>query len=644
MGLLQRMTAREPIDAALRAAIESIPNRGNPTQALDRVFDVRAMQAIADVIDSPRLVCATSNAALALLPLQRLPSSVSRVEHARAECLDAAIGWDRTTSRTHTMWSPRPAPEVSWLLLDAMDCADHLEALRAEFASGGIRRVLIFNALRSWVRRWIERHAEGLEVEHLVASQGLVAISRTESDDFEGWAAAIDELAAESELFPPRLDLTVEAGRTHHGLTDNLTSLVRLDHTEYDRRLLEQLLQNSRDTTAEIREFLFEAYAPMTLHPLAFPEHLEDGTFETTIVPALSGADDRSEACAAAVFGAWRQRLFESVRELDRRLAADPASMAVLFRVKSVLHYLKLMREMAWWARFWEIESNSSWRPILERKCPAGTLLPKPVTPLEQYLNFYWLDGTSGERIDESAPEPVSASREAARTPMPALGQLNHTARKHSAAHVCGFLLSRLAARYPEGPIRWLDVGGGDGWITNGADVPPWVADRLEVVGLEFGEKQVRVAKSLASKGRRFEVVNALAPPEHLLGTKFHLISAFEFLEHLLDPADLIRQYMVLDPDFFVAGSPLDEAQPFLPTQQHTWSFSREGYEAIFREAGLEPTYSTENRIGTYTGGHDWLTLVGAAKGVLEIDFDGPVRQVEAKALSGVRQPGPAPA
>ena len=305
------------------------------------------------------------------------------------------------------------------------------------------------------------------------------------------------------------------------------------------------------------------------------------------------------------VGGAWHTAACERAEAV---LSGTP-KRSDLAKLASAMYQF---REVLWWMRHWSTQHNAMWAAFAAGRVQPEDLTPLPAKPLQEYLDYYWIKGQGGAL--EKGFEAIDPTRPRAR--MAETGNLNHRVRLSQAASLCGFLLGRIAERFPGETIRWLDVGCGNGTIANNADVDQAILDRVEIVGLDFGQSRVSQTSRSAARNRRFIAADGLAPPPELHGTRFHLITAFELLEHLFDPTEVLTLYRALDPVVMAAGSPLDEnGGPWTPSKGHVWGFRRAGYEAVFKEAGLDIAMSSEVRIGAYSRGNDWLTVVGTAKG-----------------------------
>jgi len=128
---------------------------------------------------------------------------------------------------------------------------------------------------------------------------------------------------------------------------------------------------------------------------------------------------------------------------------------------------------------------------------------------------------------------------------------------------------------------------------------------------VDLNKSAIRAATNRALPGRRFMVGDVKDALTHIGQNTFHIISGFEFLEHLEDPVTTLKNYLPFCSDYFIAGSPLCEPQEWLPHPEHLWTFDRRGYEDVFRAAGLNLGFSNEAYIGSHNTGFDWVTVIG---------------------------------
>ncbi len=164
--------------------------------------------------------------------------------------------------------------------------------------------------------------------------------------------------------------------------------------------------------------------------------------------------------------------------------------------------------------------------------------------------------------------------------------------------------------------VRWMDIGCGIGNFANKVNPGRFGTRQWDIVGCDLQEGKIHVANRQKTKGRRFFASDAFDMLENYKtrGESFHLVSMFEFLEHLDDPLRFIRQLDTFSPKFVLVASPLEQKfgkpKDTKPDRVHFWSYSRKGWQQMFELAGFEVIYSAETRVGSYIGGLDWLTML----------------------------------
>jgi len=108
--------------------------------------------------------------------------------------------------------------------------------------------------------------------------------------------------------------------------------------------------------------------------------------------------------------------------------------------------------------------------------------------------------------------------------------------------------------------------------------------------------------------------------PDEIRQGGFHLVTMFEFIEHVEDPIGLIRAAKELSTGYVLGGSPCDELVQPVGATVHLWSFNKQGFIEIFRQAGLDVTLANQMEVGSYASGQDWLTCLGSKQRMLR-DF-----------------------
>jgi 2-polyprenyl-3-methyl-5-hydroxy-6-metoxy-1,4-benzoquinol methylase len=202
---------------------------------------------------------------------------------------------------------------------------------------------------------------------------------------------------------------------------------------------------------------------------------------------------------------------------------------------------------------------------------------------------------------------------------------VNHAFRATHAVALVETILGSIKLLYGGGErIRWMDIGCGTGRFANSVNPRRFGVEKWEIVGCDLQRGKIAVAERQRARGRRFFASDALQMLDDYRkrGESFHLVSMFEFLEHLEDPLHFLRRVDTFRPKFIIAASPLaqkmGEAQDATPNRAHLWSFSRRGWEQMFELAGFEVVYSSEARVGAYIGGLDWLTIVCGPRELLQ--------------------------
>lgn len=192
---------------------------------------------------------------------------------------------------------------------------------------------------------------------------------------------------------------------------------------------------------------------------------------------------------------------------------------------------------------------------------------------------------------------------------------INHVFRKTYAVNVIETLIGIFNVLGVESG-RWLDVGCGVGYISNAVNQNLFSSNNWKIQGCDLQQSRVAFAKKNAAKNKFYTCENAFSCIEKLneKGEKTNIVSMFEFCEHFADPANLIERVCGLSVDAVVIGTPLEQKldAPFnkMPDPVHLWGFTRRSMEQFFKSTGLEILLSTENKVGYYNQGLDWLTII----------------------------------
>lgn len=127
-------------------------------------------------------------------------------------------------------------------------------------------------------------------------------------------------------------------------------------------------------------------------------------------------------------------------------------------------------------------------------------------------------------------------------------------------------------------PFSLSDLGCGDGGLLTLLD------RRIDAWGYDLAPANVEAAKTRGVDVRYGDVVNDF---ESLwLGD---IVVMTEFLEHVVDPHQYLRQLADKGVRYIIASS------PYLETLEshyefHAWCWDREGYDALLNQAGYEVT------------------------------------------------------
>jgi SAM-dependent methyltransferase len=149
--------------------------------------------------------------------------------------------------------------------------------------------------------------------------------------------------------------------------------------------------------------------------------------------------------------------------------------------------------------------------------------------------------------------------------------------------------LSHATIRRPskDGPKpRFLEIGGGRGYLQAAARKAGW-----ETLGLEMSSFaiQAALAKGLSVLPVPVDVFGLKYVPYHRY---FDLIAFFDFLEHVPDPARLLRvvRELLADQGTIIFRVPvIDDGQlPSLHLIDHLWHFSAQTLKRLLDKEGFE--------------------------------------------------------
>jgi len=297
--------------------------------------------------------------------------------------------------------------------------------------------------------------------------------------------------------------------------------------------------------------------------------------------------------------------LRDTLQALDGK-CRDLSAAEQLFKViEARLHSLTL----------WPQTDNETVHAIRSGEIDADVIKPHVRDSVDVYNQFY---ANQSERIGALVERRKEANHEKYTIGYHTQPKnLNHGFRwTHAISlieHVFG--LAKLIVGKNE-TIRWLDIGCGIGNFANRVDPTKFGVRSWEIVGADFQAGKIAMANQSRAKGRTFFVGDALDVVANYekRGESFHIISMFEFLEHLDDPLKFIKKLGAVESSFILAASPLEQKLDLprdrKPDRVHFWSYSRVAWEQMFASGGLTPIYASETRVGHYVGGLDWLSMI----------------------------------
>lgn len=262
--------------------------------------------------------------------------------------------------------------------------------------------------------------------------------------------------------------------------------------------------------------------------------------------------------------------------------------------------------------------SSETMDKLRNREFDWQSIRPRPTYTPSSYDVFYTYDETLAHRLPFHGVEapavivPRPNYARAAFVPINLRQPNGHHARLQSVASHIAYLAA--ISRHENGPdhnFRWLDVGCGSGNIANSVNFEDAGLTQYEVVGIDLGSRKIANANANAARNRTFLHQDLRTMDADILDQGFDLVTAFEVTEHLRDPAAFFKTCAGASRQFIMFGSPLNEPCTPFSSEEHTFSFSRQGFETMIEHAGFQVFTSNEMRIGSYSKGHDWLTVVG---------------------------------
>jgi 2-polyprenyl-3-methyl-5-hydroxy-6-metoxy-1,4-benzoquinol methylase len=336
--------------------------------------------------------------------------------------------------------------------------------------------------------------------------------------------------------------------------------------------------------------------------------------------------DETEEKLAAALMSAISSGDAEKIRVVvDEMRAKKPFLYSVLHDTlsaaisrakdgKPIEAFIKVVDVRLQSLMNWRQEGNETVAAINRGEIYADAIKPHIRLAPAAYDRFY---------ADQSAKigsRPASASRvdhdvDSLSFDLPM--NINHAYRWTYAVSLVETVLgiTKLLSGGNEA-LRWMDIGCGTGNFANNVNPRRFGVQEWDIVGCDRQEGKIEVANRQKARGRSFFTADAFDMLDNYKtqGESFHLVSMFEFLEHLDDPLRFISQLGTFSPKFVLAASPLEQKlkspRDVKPDRVHLWSFSLRSWQQMFKLAGFEVVYSSEVRVGSYIGGLDWLSVL----------------------------------
>ncbi|MDH6063961.1 class I SAM-dependent methyltransferase [Umezakia ovalisporum] len=273
----------------------------------------------------------------------------------------------------------------------------------------------------------------------------------------------------------------------------------------------------------------------------------------------------------------------------------------------NILSCFECELESQYWMRYWDIKNNETWNKLIINNANKiyDSPTPFPIKRPVEYEDFYKMQhigNAGGIRLTNFPSKDHSHPKQ---EKIELCHPTDHLFRIFTTISNIELILTLLKERHPGETIKWLDVGCGIGFISNRVQF-----DGI-LIGIDVADSLIEYANATQLTENHKYVKGEFNDARKMIqGEKFHLITANEVVEHIIDPLSFIREMSQHTSDLIYASSPLMEEVPYTPQAEHVWSFTLESYIRLFEESGMKITYSGICEVGKYTGnGHNWLSV-----------------------------------
>jgi Methyltransferase domain len=581
----------DPVNDALAATVSKAFTRENatPRRRIDKV-DGEILSQYARLFPVNRVVVRTANLDMAAWFCAGLDDPPAVYLDDRLPPLLTASGvrfegnWVSLGTNEDLGTDLREAG-TSAILADRADIIEFSDALCADISSSRHQILVLHNVKDIPTQQFVAAvRAVGINIE-LIPAHVSFAVCDLKENDAGARAKLIEFVAQYTRLLgsaPEHLRPRVQKDGDGHGLIDLFT----------------KLLARSFEAAAAANRLL---RAERTLPPF----QRADGDFNAQAL-SLAGAlcsllDPKSNAMGAMVSQEYRDQAQKAYEIIARSPGADPRLIRDQLLdcyeiIWKVLHVITSLTHHS-------LEKNKTVR-LATDKSTKGVIVPRPYKPFDEYIFFYRFQDFYWKKTAKNTAPTQFTRWEIG-------NQVDHYVRLWQAVALVELLFMVIRRERPNETIRWLDLGCSNGVVTNLVRLEECLPDNnWEIVGVDWNASAIEMASKRAGPQRKFLVGDLKEAIDSVAGNGFNIISAFEVIEHFEDPVTTVGDCASACLDYFIGGSPRSEHQGFLPVANHIWTFDRQGFEDIFRAAGLTPTFANEALVGSYCVGADWLTAI----------------------------------